>query len=175
MIIVKQNRVKDGTEYPSADREMGAFEALKFMIKFELAFGTEVFEMNDTSLKMVTNVMGCIDTTIFEGECEEMEWINKAAAVYTMIRSKMFLPEFRDKMVAKVMHFTSGNPLLVETCSLQILGGSFAKGTVVAMLMEADPTQVEVLAKYDISELLTMLEWKVVDNLALSDILEVAA
>lgn len=175
MITVKQTRDRGTETYDLGTSDKTVMGSLKLLLDCELKFGADVTDLGKTSLTVVTRVLDCIDTTVFSGDEVAMKWLIDTASAYSVLKAQLFKPEVRDVMVERVMRMTGGLPILMQLGTGMIVGTPTTQAAVVAVLVQEDPALIDKISDKSYSELMTMLEWKVVDKMSLYDIVALAA
>lgn len=146
MTITKtQWRVKDDGYVSPIDKfEVKSIaDALESLVVYELGYGGNVIDLTETKVSILTNVMGCKDSTIFEGPKEEMQSLVEIAllGIYSSYQ-RLLLKEDRDewedkrleKMTERVIKVTKGSPLLINLASDMILGDFSMKACMISGL-----------------------------------------
>lgn len=79
MITFNDKRVKpEGGEYTDS-RTLTVGKGLDILVNCELGFGGKILEVTPTRVVTQTTVMGCVDTSVFEGSVEEMHYLYEIA------------------------------------------------------------------------------------------------
>ncbi len=79
MIKIEQCRIKDGHKTLMPPKQRTSLEALSHMLEYEFGYGGTAHEVTETSVTVATAIAGCVDTTKFTGNEEEMASLILAA------------------------------------------------------------------------------------------------
>ena len=98
LIHIKDDRVKPGMVCKPSARHKTLAGALESFLVYELGYGGAVTEIIDeptdgkgtlTTVKVVTKIMGCIDTTAFSGSYNDMLVFKKLCYCYDLVSSSL--------------------------------------------------------------------------------------
>lgn len=169
----------DGYHYPDTVRDQSVDKALASLIKYEIGYGGIVTSVTPTSVVIVTRIMGCVDTTTFTGDAQEMKLLVEAAA-YSTVTAPItdFAPKaYRDQAIDQVMQVSGGKPLLIKLAAGMITGRMGQRSLLILMTAQeesADPTILPRLAKTKIDDLFDMMIMVRVEGASLASVLEFA-
>lgn len=140
----------------------------------ELAWSCNFTKIEETCVETKTRVMGCIDTTILEGQGDAIGLVYKIALMHgalAELRAKMNQDSGRDadsnilpNELDRVMEMTKGIPLHLEMGAGMILGGPRAKATMIAMLQPTDKETIDKLHPKSLDELVYLVCMKYLDR-----------
>jgi hypothetical protein len=129
MITVTQTRHKDGEFFnqPAITFD-DPLEALGQLVDVELKWGGQITSVDETSLLVITRVMGCIDSSHFQGETvEEMKPLLELA--YYHLQAGTHDELLRQHAAQIFMEKTGGNPGLLKLIAPLLVGGSHLRLT----------------------------------------------
>lgn len=156
MIQVTNNRIR-GNEPPfdPVIHSYSADKVLENFIMFEIAYGGRITSVDLTRVDCVTRVMGCLDTTTYQGSVEEMALVVEAAV--TSLECSMLSKEntYPDTVIDIVRQVTHGVPLLVKLGADMIIGSSLAKKVLIVMVGSEE--HVPALMKLRIYDLFAVM------------------
>lgn len=108
MIKVTQTRDKDGEHFVQPTLTFNdPLEAMIHLAKVELGWGAQIIDVRENSIEAQTQVMGCLDTSIFEGSPEEMRPLFELVYFY-LKASKEHGNLIVEKMVDYTQHLPNG-------------------------------------------------------------------
>lgn len=111
---------QDGYNYPSVENQRSVEDALETFLLYEVGFGGRVTDVSETRVEIVTSVMNCLDTTVFEGTAEAMLPLVQVAVVAVKVQAETRTPS--DHVMDRIMEITKGNPLLIKLSSGMLIG-----------------------------------------------------
>ncbi len=123
MITAKMHR-NNGMDHDQGKIEFkDPLKALDHLVKAELAFGGQVTGVSSTHLRVVTKILNCVDTTVFEGPEEEMRPILELVYFY-LEANKRHGATIIEKSVDEAIKFTDGKltPLLMNMMGGMLIG-----------------------------------------------------
>lgn len=171
MITVTFKRDKgDGYDYGTFVNEKSVGRALTEFIVFELGYGGEIIDISETSVSVLTKVLGCYDTTTFSGTKEEMKLLIEAGCIALKLYAEK-RTELIDGHADKIIKLTEGKPLLVNLSSGIILGNSIGSVVALAMLSEEYNKDIEKLTQLSLKDLTAAVELVRIDKIPLEDII----
>ena len=123
MIRISMTRDRGSEHFDQGTREEQPMSALRTLVQAELAFGGEITEATGTRLTVVTRVLSCVDTTIFEGSLEEMEVLNQTVLFYLQAAQE------KDRVIdgvladlARIPNGKGGVPLIINMAAPMLIG-----------------------------------------------------
>lgn len=123
MIRITMSRDRDGEHFDQGSRQEAPLEALRVLVQAELGFGAEITEASGSRLVVVTRVLACVDTTIFEGTPEEMEALNQTAYYYlAACQEQDTVMEGVLADLARLPNNAGGNPLIISMAAPMLMG-----------------------------------------------------
>jgi hypothetical protein len=123
MIRISMTRDRDGEHFDQGTREVEPMSALRTLVQAELAFGGEITEATGTRLTVVTRVLSCVDTTIFEGSADEMAVLNQTVYFYLQAcqeRDTVMEGVLAD--LARIPDGKGGVPLIINLAAPMLMG-----------------------------------------------------
>lgn len=123
MIRISMTRDRDAEHFDQGSRMEGPIEALRTLVRAELAFGGDVVEATGTRLTVVTRVLSCVDTTIFEGTAEEMAVLNQT--VYFYLQACQEQDTVMEGVLADLARLPNGQggvPLIINLAAPMLMG-----------------------------------------------------
>ena len=169
MIKVTNIRKKPGEgPYAPVSHEKTVSRALMSFALYELGFGGTVTDVNETKITTVTHVMGCEDTTIFEGSPEDIRHFAELAYVHL----KVIEQEDQSQMFAELLRFSGGNPRVLTMGAELLVGQSRIVKTLVAGI--GTPETVARLLKLKKEDLMEVYSLVRVDGQDLETALSLA-
>ena len=165
-----------GTEDPfSADaRTKSISDSLTSILLYEIGYGGNIAFLEPTKVIIVTHVMGCKDTSTFEGTEEDMSLIVEAAAysVLTNPVGEHASKEYTNAVMEQIMGVTKGNPGLLSMAGGILLGGSSLKNTLIMMCKS--PEHNSELGKISNKDLMTIVIMVRLENVSIEDAIALA-
>ena len=130
MIKVTQTRDKDGEHFVQPTLTFNdPLEAVVHLAKVELGWGGQIVEIDEKRIKVQTQVMHCLDTSIFEGSSEEMKPLFELVYFYMEASKK-----HSDLIVEETVDYTQrlpdgigGVPLFFTMMAPLLVGGNRLK------------------------------------------------
>lgn len=151
-------------------------KALSGLILYEIGYGGSIIELTPMKVAVRTVVMGCVDTSIWEGLPEEMELLVEAAAASVMAAPSITSGPLHEAIVTKVMNLTKGKPLLIKLGMGMITGAPRAKLVMLSLLPEplTDEELIKKLIRLTPNDLLALVMCVRVDGMTLKEALDLA-
>lgn len=155
MIKVTNIRKKPGEgPYNPIVHEKTVSRALMHFALYELGFGGVVTDVNDTKITTVTHVMGCEDTTIFEGSPKDIRYFAELAYIYLKVAQS----ENQSKVIDNLMKFTGGNPGILTMGADLLMGqGRIVKTLVAGIGTPETVPRLLKLKKEDLMEVYSLV------------------
>lgn len=175
MITVIQNRNKGGGDVYNSIHDWTLSKAMNVFISCELGFGGVLRSVSPTSIVVETNVMGCIDTTTFEGTEEAMKLMFKTAHIANHVRHLSLSTEHINHLAKEMVDFSAGSPQIIAMAAGMFLGAGVVKGTIIALLAGEDQEVLPLMAAFSKEMLLTMLELHIENNVPCRELIELAS
>jgi len=159
MIRILMTRKQDRLEFDLGAREVTPTAALSTLMWSELGFGGNITEATGTRLTVVTRVLACIDTTVFEGTEEEMRILNEAAYYYLEACQKG--DTVIDGVLADLARLPNGKggvPLIINMAAPMLIGRNrLALATMMALGITAE-SDIEAGMSLGINDLVTVYQ-----------------
>jgi hypothetical protein len=133
VITFTNDRTRGAEVFPSITNPRTVPNALEMLVIHEIGFGGKITFAEKDRVVIKTQVLGCQDTSTFEGTPEEMEVLLEAAALAD------FFNPWRDKavtdtLVNRILDVTQGNPLMIKLGAGMIEGQSTARKVLFGLL-----------------------------------------
>lgn len=163
MIDRIQSRLRDRLDVdpePTLIRE-SAEKNLEYFILYEISYGGYIKKIEvddvDTIVVIVTQAMGCEDTTIFRGPNEEMKDILLVATLAATNHG--FLCEAsREAALAEVVKVSEGNPRLLSFGIGELVIGQFSvRNICLALLGVSEPKYLDHFQTVKLKDLVAAL------------------
>ncbi len=123
MIRITMTRDRGSEHFDQGSREETPMSALRTLVRSELAFGGDVTEATGTRLTVVTRVLRCVDTTIFEGSLEDMAVLNQTVYFYLQAaQEKDLVIEGVLADLARIPDGKGGVPLIITMAAPMLIG-----------------------------------------------------
>ncbi len=140
MISISMTRDRDSEHFDQGSRQEEPLAALRTLVRAELGFGGEITEATGTRLKVVTRVLSCVDTTIFEGSADEMAVLNQT--VYFYLQACQERDTVMDGVLADLARIPDGKggvPLIINMAAPMLIGRNrLALATMMALGITAE-------------------------------------
>jgi hypothetical protein len=175
MITVTQNRNKGGGDVYNSIHDWTLSKSLNVLISCELGFGGQLMEVTPTRVVVQTEVMGCIDITIFEGTEEAMVMLVKTAHIANHVRHLSMSTDNINHISKNLLDFSEGSPAVIAMAAGMFIGAGIVKGTIIALLAGDDESVLPQLSAFSKDMLLTLLELHVENGVSCKDLIELAA
>lgn len=89
MITVQQSRDKDGMHFEQGTLTFAdPLDAVSHLARAELSWGGQIVAVDESRITVQTEVLSCLDTSIFEGTAEEMRPLFELAYFYMRARQE---------------------------------------------------------------------------------------
>lgn len=109
--------------------------ALENLLIYEIGYGGHITDVSVTRIEVVTRIMGCIDTTVFEGSEADMKLLVEAAVVALQVLvAENENQEYKDKVADMVIKATKGNHLAIKLGAGMLMGDLSVKNVMICML-----------------------------------------
>lgn len=159
MIRILMTRKRDREEFDYGAREVSPSSALSTLMWSELGFGGDITEATGTRLTVVTRVLACIDTTVFEGSEQDMRMLNEAAYYYLKACQK------KDTVIdgvladlARIPNGKGGVPLIINMAAPMLIGRNrLALATMMALGITAE-SDIEVGMSLGVNDLVAVYQ-----------------
>lgn len=140
MIRISMTRDRGSEHFDQGSREVEPLAALTTLVEAELAFGGNITEATGTKLIVVTRVMSCIDTTVFEGSAEEMQVLNETVYFYFLAcKEQDTVIEGVLADLARIPNGKGGSPLIINMAAPMLMGSNRLKrATLFALGLNTD-------------------------------------
>ena len=159
MIRILMTRKRDREEFDFGTREVTPVQALSTLMWSELGFGGNITEATGTKLTVVTRVLACIDTTVFEGTEEEMRILNEAAYYY--LKACQQEDTVIDGVLADLARIPNGKggvPLIINMAAPMLIGRNrLALATMMALGITAE-SDIDAGMALGIDDLVTVYQ-----------------
>lgn len=174
-IIVTDQRVKPGEGPLKAFTSVRPpAKVLNSFLIYEIGYGGRVTVLTATKVVVVTNIMGCVDTTTYEGSEQDMALIVEAAGLslltHPMADGAPYA--YREAAMDRVMSVTKGLPILIKMGADMVLGGLSVRALMVTMLGAYE--QIPTLMAMPTKTLMSVLELVRIDGCNLEESIELA-
>lgn len=150
--------------------------AFNSLVEYELGYGGRVTVLEARRVVVVTRILGCVDTTTFEGSAEDMALLNEVSLNTELVRAETMRPgnPLHDVVVDNVMKVTKGVPLSVRLASPILMGQPLTKLSLVMCCKTEDDQTLARLVKLSIKDLCSLVSLVRLDGASLQDALALA-
>lgn len=160
MIRMTMYRDRGSEHFDQGSYEVTPERALRSLVTGELAFGGNITEATGTRLVVVTRVLVCVDTTIFEGTAEEMHQLNQVVYYYLQACGRQDDVLLDSVLLAaeRLLGQQAGNAFLLTTAAPMLMG---RQRLALAALLAAGVTDEQDIAagmRLSLDDLLAALE-----------------
>lgn len=164
----------DGYNYDTPSIQEPVGKALASLVVYELGYGAIVTEVTKTRVTVVTRIMGCVDTTIFEGVEDEMTLLVEAASIAIVSNPMQAESPLHDIAVDSIMVATGGNPLLIKMGHGMIAGRISIRAILMVMMGFAAIEQAPSLKDISVEDQLAIMMLVRIDGVSVADAIELA-
>jgi hypothetical protein len=176
MIKVNVRRDKGGGEvYTFEEKIVSTTKAFNQIVRCEFLFGGKVTEITETKIVVKTNVMGCLDTTSFEGSAHDMEPIVKMAATVEHCGRHLVM---QDSVISKLSKSYVTMPgekdFLIKHVKNTFVGMGRVKAAILVLLSD-DAMSTDQLKDIDSETLIELTSLKLVDKCSTEELLSLIA
>ncbi len=171
MINVSASRNKCGnTVHFYINKPTKTGDAIVSAIQHELGFGGEVTELSETRLTIRTIVMGCVDSTTFEGTVEEMQPLFEACMAFLAVSEQKDIDvNFKQLSVKGTIR-----PLVAVNFLPIAIGQTRMRKTFITLLSETEE-DIPLFLKLSENDLIAAVRLKYNDNASAGDLRALAA
>lgn len=170
-MAVKYTNTRDNGWQSSVSNDWTVDKAIEQVVKYELAYGTQVTSIEPTSVKMTTHCLAAVDYVTLEGEAGAMEPIVHIAGAYVLVRANhggAFIKAAADQAIKLGLN----NPISLSLFAGVMLGAPAAKGACIGYLATKEE-HIAPLVGMTLDDLITFCQLKA-SGATLDEILAIA-
>lgn len=161
MITRQMVRQRDEEVFDLGAHDIPGEAALRSLVVYELGYGGIVIDVSPTHLIVRTQVLGSIDTTMFNGTEEEMRPLLEASAI-------VMEQVCNDQLsYDRIMRITGGSPLLIHLGADQLIGQARLQMAILHGIGVTDENDVRTCLELDMRDMVAAMELSETEGLTL--------